>query len=72
VIIDARGGDIGVAKPFLHLGDVDARRCRIVLPPSPRCLSASRQAMMWARVTVRNSSGRAMPVKRMKSRTAFS
>src|SRR5271165_2283039 len=22
VIIDARGGDVGVAKPFLHLGDV--------------------------------------------------
>jgi hypothetical protein len=22
MIVDARGGDIGVAKPFLHLGDV--------------------------------------------------
>ena len=22
VIVDARGGDVGVAKPFLHLGDV--------------------------------------------------
>src|SRR5208283_2866567 len=29
-------------------------------------------AMMCARVTMRNSSGRLMPVKRMKSRTAFS
>jgi hypothetical protein len=31
-----------------------------------------RQAMMCARVTVRNSSGRAMPVKRKKSATACS
>src|SRR5208282_2168881 len=44
----------------------------MVPPPSPRCLSVSRQAMMWARVTVRNSSGRTMPAKRTKSRTAVS
>src|SRR5271165_5017540 len=29
----------------------------------PRRASSSRQAMMWVRVTVRNSSGRTMPVK---------
>ena len=46
-------------------------RCRIVLPPSSRRLRSSRQAMMCARVTVRNSSGRTMPVKRIKSRIAF-
>ena len=50
----------------------DASRCRIVLPPSPRRTKSSRQAMMWARVTVRNSSGRTMPVKRIKSLIAFS
>ena len=33
-----------------------------------RSARSSRQAMTCARVTVRNSSGRAMPVKRMKSR----
>ena len=41
-------------------------------PPSPRRPSSSRQAMRCARVTVRNSSGRTMPAKRMKSFTAFS
>jgi hypothetical protein len=46
-------------------------RCRIVLPLSSRRLRSSRQAMMCARVTVRNSSGRTMPVKRVKSRIAF-
>jgi hypothetical protein len=35
-----------------------------------RVFKSSRQAMTCARVTVRNSSGRSMPVKRMKSRTA--
>ena len=50
----------------------DASRCRIVLPPRPRCASSSRQAMMCARVTIRNSSGRRMPAKRMKSLTAVS
>jgi len=39
---------------------------------SPRRTRSSRQAMIWARVTVRNSSGRTMPVKPMKSRIAFS
>ena len=37
-----------------------------------RRVRSSRQAMKCARVTVRNSSGRSMPVKRMKSFTAFS
>jgi hypothetical protein len=51
---------------------IDASRFRIVLPPSSRRTRSSRQAMTCARVTIRNSSGRAMPVKRMKSFTAFS
>jgi hypothetical protein len=38
---------------------------------APRAKS-SRQAMTCARVTVRNSSGRMIPVNRMKSRIAFS
>ena len=48
----------------------DDSRCRTVLAPDPRRTSSSRQAMMWARVTARNSSGRLMPVKRTKSFTA--
>ena len=42
-----------------------------MLPPSPRPVSWSRHAMMCARVTMRNSSGRATPVNGMKSATAF-
>jgi hypothetical protein len=57
VIVDARSGDVRVADAS------DASRCRMVLPPSPRRASSSRQAMICARVMVRNSSGRPMPVK---------
>ena len=49
----------------------EASRCRVVLPPRPRRTGSSRQAMMCARVTRLDFSGRLMPAKPMKSRTAF-
>jgi DNA invertase Pin-like site-specific DNA recombinase len=52
--------------------DSIARRCRTVEPPRSRRARSSRQAMTWARVTERNSSGWAMLVKPMKSSMAFS
>jgi hypothetical protein len=60
------------AQIFEQLDDSAASRCRTVLPSSWRRARSSRQAMTCARVTVRNSSGRTMPAKRMKSPTAFS
>ena len=65
------GHGVSLAEIFEQRGS-EASRCRIVLPPRPRRTRSSRQAMMCARVTARNSSGRRMPAKRMKSRTAFS
>ena len=64
------GDGVLLAEIFEQRGS-EASRCRIVAPPSSRRRSSSRQAIRCARVTVRNSSGRRMPAKRMKSFTAF-
>jgi hypothetical protein len=60
------------SQRYSNSDDSSASRCRTVAPPSARLPKSSRQAMTWARVTVRNSSGRLMPVKRMKSWIAVS
>ena len=57
---------------YSNSDDSAARRCRTVWPLSARVFRSSRQAITWARVTLRNSSERTMPVKRMKSASAFS
>jgi hypothetical protein len=56
----------GRATPLtgLWVTALHSQRRRTVLPPSPRRTRSPRHAMTSARVTVRNSSGRAIPVKR--------
>ena len=67
-------GRLLTAAEFHRLADVppEVEWFANLSNPHTRRTSSSRQAMMCARVTVRNSSGRVMPVKRMKSFTAFS
>ena len=61
------------SQRYSNSDDSAARRWRIVAAAERRARArSSRQAMTCARVTVRNSSGRTMPVKRMKSPIAFS
>jgi hypothetical protein len=53
--------------------DNAASRCRIVLlSVSGHAAILLRQAMTWARVTLRNSLGRTIPVNHIKSLIAFS
>jgi hypothetical protein len=59
-----------LSQRYSNSDDSTASRCRTVAPPSMRPVRSSRQAITWARVTVRNSSGRFMPVKNMKSSIA--
>src|ERR1700681_1752966 len=59
------------SQRYSNSDDRAASRFRRVGPSSPRRSRSSRQAMTCARVTMRNSSGRTMPVKRMKSPTAI-
>jgi hypothetical protein len=70
----------GGLEVIVNESDGAASRCRIVAPsgvlllvakPISRRSRSSRQAMTCAGVTVRNSSGRAIPAKRMKSLIAF-
>jgi hypothetical protein len=66
------GNGVFLAEILKEGEESAARRCRTVAPPRSRRARSSRHAMTWARLTARNSSGRAMPVKPMKSSIAFS
>jgi hypothetical protein len=60
-----KNGAVALAARAVVNWRIEASRLRMAAPPRPRRTSPSRQAMTCTRV--RNSSGRTMPAKRMKS-----